>query len=232
MKLDGSQLDRKLYLSWIEPQISDGYLAALIDDHLQISHYLAGIAINNHQIPLASEWLKDCGIKTIGTVAYPLGGLPLDLKVAQIEELIQMGADQVDVIVSMNSILENDMNTIENEINTLYDIRTDHPLCLIINTPWLNQKQLINTVQLIQSTQKFIIRTTTGYGMTTDRTVVKSIRKKFGDRLKIIVSGGCDNTGSALDFIQAGADGIYVNDLFSIIEGFVTLNAFQERQRE
>ena len=232
MNLDGSEFNRRLYLSWIEPQISDGYLEALVDDHLQMSLYLAGVAVNNHQIPLASTLLKDSGVKTIGTVAYPLGGLPLDLKVAQIEELFEGGADQVDVVMPMNSILDDDMSAVEQEIDALSEIKSRNPLCLIINTPWLNHDQLLNTVQRIHTTQKFILRTTTGYGMTTDLNVVESLKNEFGESLKIIVSGGCDTTQSGLDFIHAGAEGIYVNDLFSYIEGFLTLNAFQESQRE
>ena len=154
------------------------------------------------------------------------------VNLAQIEELVERGADQVDVVMPMNSILDDDMSAVEQEIDALSEIKSRNPLCLIINTPWLNHDQLMNTVQRVHTTQQFIIRTSTGYGMTTDLNVVESLKNEFGASLKIIVSGGCDTTQSGLDFIHAGAEGIYVNDLFSYIEGFLTLNAFQESQRE
>lgn len=232
MTLTGHELSKRFFLSWIEPHISDPELEMRLSKNLSIAPYLGGIAVNNHQIPLAKKILQAADMMVLGTVAYPLGGLPIELKCASIQELSDLGADQIDIVMEIESILAWDEKPIMDEIDAIMKIETEARLCLIPNLDWLDSSSQIRLGELIAQTQRLILRTTTGYGLSTSLATIQNLRSSVGAELEILVSGGCETPVQALDFIAAGADGLYVKDVDSFIHQYETLARFQTTKEE
>ncbi len=232
MKLAGNEFSKRFFLSWIDPHISDLELEKRLTKHLSAAPYLAGIAVNNHQVRLAAKIIQGSELMVVGTVAYPLGGLPIELKCAQIQELSDQGADQIDIVMGIESILAWNENAIRDEINAIMKVNTEARLCLIPNLDGLDVSSQIRLAGLIAQTQKLILRTTTGYGLTTSLETIQNLRNDLGSELEILVSGGCETPVAALDFITAGANGLYIDDVDSFIHLFLTLTRFQEHMEE
>jgi deoxyribose-phosphate aldolase len=231
MELKKEFLHRRVDTSIIEPQASDADVEMFIRRCLEHAEYFAGLAFNLHQVPLALRLLKGTGIGVAAPLAYPLGGLPTELKVEQVKIAREMGVQQIDVCMTLEALCANDFKLTEQDAAAVVDAAGGafESVSLIPNTAYLSpeqQKAAAAIVKRLSATYK----TNAGFGPMTTLENVLLVRRECGDLPNIMVSGGCRTAEQALAFFEVGANKIATSTPFEIFKGFEALHRWAEQE--
>jgi deoxyribose-phosphate aldolase len=218
---------KRFYASLIGPQFSDHELVKSIEACKNHDCYIAGVTVNLHQISLAATLLKDSGINLIGSVAYPLGNLPTDLKVVQIEEAIRDGAVEVHVVMKVEALMIGDYESARKDAQAIIEACRKIKFCaLISNTAYLTEHQALQAARIALDLGA-IYMTNSGFGLVTKLDDVRIIREAFGKEIQIIVSGGCRKAEQAINYLKTGSNKIATSTPFNIFEEIEELIALQ-----
>lgn len=231
MQWETEHLYHRFDTSIIEPQATDEDVAAFIRRCLEYAEYFAGLAFNIHQVPLALELLRGTGVGVAAPLAYPLGGLPTELKVEQVRMAAAMGAEQIDVCMALEALREDDYRRAEEDAQAVVEAAAGaiKSVSLIPNTAYLTPEQQIaagGIVRRLSATYK----TNAGFGPVTTLENVRLIRGEYGETPRIMVSGGCRSAEQARAFFDAGADKIATSTPFEIFAGFERLRRWSEQE--
>ena len=97
--------------SLINPDATDEDVVKFVAHCKEWSEMFAGLAFNVHHVSLAKKLLKGTDIKVCAPIAYPLGNLPTEIKIAQSKNAIKNGATQLDIVMAVDALIENDFDT-------------------------------------------------------------------------------------------------------------------------
>ncbi len=145
-------------------------------------------------IPLAAEILRKTNIKIDGVVGFPLGGDSTKIKAAQAKEAIFAGADEIDMVADIASIIEGDSKYLWNELNSVLKVcRSMRPavsLKVIIESAVLNEDQIIFACRVAQEVGVDFIKTSTGMNPAGGATVeAVKLMKESAPKCKIKAAG-------------------------------------------
>lgn len=206
--------------SLIHPEASDEDLIRFIDKCIERKEFFQGVAFNLHHVPLAVKLLQDTDLNVCAPIAYPLGGIPTEIKIKHAQGAIYNGADQLDIVMSIDALLDYDFEKATRDANAIVEKLSDKvkSLSLIGNTYYLNNEQKFKAFEIAMKSGAHVFKTNTGFGPVTDSNDVVMIRNKYGHSMRIMVAGGVRNATQAINMFEAGADIIATGSAFEIFE--------------
>jgi deoxyribose-phosphate aldolase len=80
------------------------------------SYGFCAVFVNPRWIALAAEELHGCKVKIGSVVSFPLGADSTKIKVAQAEDCIFAGADEIDMVADLAAIIEGDAKYLSSEL--------------------------------------------------------------------------------------------------------------------
>jgi deoxyribose-phosphate aldolase len=224
-----------------ERQMSEKELAGCIDHTLlsamatseqigQLCHEAKSygfhtVCVNGRWISLAAELLAGSNVAIGGVVSLPLGADSTRAKMTQARDAIFAGADEIDMVADLASILERDTKYLSNQLKMMLKVcRSMKPaviLKVIIESAALNDEQKIFICKIAQAVGVDFIKTSTGLhpagGATTED--IKLI-EAVAPRCKIKAAGGIRTAEQALVMLAAGAHRIGTSSGVQIMEEF------------
>lgn len=209
--------------SLINPDATDDEVIKFIEHCKEWSEMFSGIAFNLHQVSLAAKYLKGTDIKVCAPIAYPLGDLPTEIKIAQAENAIKNGATQLDIVMAVDALIEGNFDAARKDAEEIVKAVGNkvESLSLIADIAYLTDEQKLKAYEIVRDSGADVFKTNTGYGLITEPQEVAFIREKMGHTLKIMVAGGVRSFERAVEVYEAGADLIATSTPFAI---FDTLN--------
>ncbi len=225
----------------IGQQISDKELARYIDHTLldamateeQIrqlcqdakSYGFCAVSVNPRWVALAAEQLHGSKVKVGGVVSLPLGADTTKIKVAQAKEAIFAGADEIDMVADLASIVEGDARYLRDELRAVLKVcRSMRPAVLlkvIIESAALNREQKIFACEIANQVGVDFIKTSTGFHPAGGATVEDiKLMKETAPNCRIKAAGGIRTVEQVLEMLEAGAERIGTSCGVQIIEQF------------
>ncbi len=154
--------------------------------------------------------------RCLGAVAgFPYGYHSIEAKIKEVEDLVAMGADEIDFVANLQLFLLGKSEPYINEIRAAVSIcKNANVKCkIIIEAPALSPIQLKRVVTLIATkTEPDFIKTSTGYGprhtIPDDIIIIDDTLKQLGlrNRIGIKAAGGIRQGLQAALYIAIGAD--------------------------
>lgn len=185
------------------------------------------VFINPRWIALASEELHGCKVKVGSVVSFPLGADSTKIKVAQAEDCIFAGADEIDMVADLAAIIEGDTKYLSNQLRAVLKVcRSMRPaVCLkvIIEAAVLTNEQKIFACRIADEAGIDFVKTSTGMNPAGGATVEDvKLMKESAPKCKVKASGGIRTAKQALEMLDAGADRIGTSSGVEIINQFRT----------
>ena len=183
------------------------------------------VSVNPRWVSLAAEQLHRSKVKVGGVVSLPLGADSTKIKVAQTKDAIFAGADEVDMVADLASIIEGDAKYLSNQLQVVLKVcRSMRPaVCLkvIIESAALTCEQKIFACQIADEVGVDFVKTSTGMHPAGGATVedVKLMRE-YAPNCKVKAAGGIRTAEQALAMLEAGADRIGTSSGVQIINQF------------
>jgi len=221
-----------------EYQISDKELAGCIDHTLldatatkeQIEQLCREaldfgfhtVCVNGRWVALAAELLAGSKVAVGGVVSLPLGAETTKIKVSQAKEAIFAGADEIDMVADLASIIEGDTKYLQSQIHAVLKVcRSMRPavvLKVIIESAALNHDQKIFACQAADRCGVDFIKTSTGLNPAGGATIEDiKLMKETAPNCKIKAAGGIRTAKRALEMLAAGAERIGTSSSIQII---------------
>jgi deoxyribose-phosphate aldolase len=96
---------------------------------------VAAVCVYPNMVPIAKAAVAGSGVKVASVATYfPSGQAPLDLKVAETKRVVEMGADEVDMVIDRGAFLSGRFLDVFDEIRRIKEACGDAHLKVILET--------------------------------------------------------------------------------------------------
>lgn len=198
----------------LKQDASEADIIKLVEE--QRKYKFRSICIAPSFLQVARENLQNIYLTTV--ISFPNGYASTEAKIYEVKDAIKNGANDLDIVSNIGRIKMRDYDYLSKEVNALREITKSHILKFIIETSFLNKKDILYITKILAENGVDYVKTSTGFtksGAKLDD--VKFIKENFGGKIKIKASGGISDYKTALDFIDAGADVIGTSHGLEII---------------
>ena len=179
------------------------------------------VAINQVQSHFCAEQLKETDIDTGAAISFPLGQTTVACKLAETEDALKNGANEIDYVVNLTQVRAHNWAYIEDEMQKMVNLCHQHqvPCKVIFETCYLTKAEIKQLALVAKKVKPDFIKTSTGFG-TAGATVanVRLMKETVGPDVKVKAAGGIRNTDDFLAMIAAGAERIGTSSGVKIIE--------------
>lgn len=213
IKLAVSMID----LTTLEGKDSEGKVHALcqkamrpLDGSDKIPH-VAAVCVYPNMIKTAKSALAGTNVKVASVAtAFPSGQSPMKLKIEEVKRVVQMGADEVDMVISRGEFLEGNYDYTFNEVKAIKEACGDAHLKVILETGELETFDNVRKASIISMLAGAdFIKTSTGKvqpAATLPVTLVmlEAIRDFYNETGKVIgmkPAGGIRTTKDAIAYL-------------------------------
>jgi deoxyribose-phosphate aldolase len=180
--------------------------------------------VNSSRVVQAASLLEDSDVKVAAVVGFPLGAMDSDAKRYETETAIDLGAQEIDLVLNIGRLKDGDDKYMLREIRDVVEAAQGAPVKVILETCLLTLDEKIRSCSLsVEGGAKFV-KTSTGFstgGATLDD--VKLMREKVGPKIGVKASGGIRDTAAALAMIAAGANRLGTSAGVAIVTGHAAL---------
>ena len=153
-------------------------------------------------------------------VGFPLGYSVTSAKVAEVEQALKDGCNEIDMVVNISDVKNGDYDKVEEEIRTLKKACGNHILKVIIETCYLTEDEKIAMCKAVTNAGADYIKTSTGFG--TGGATIEDIRlfkEHIGPNVKMKAAGGVKSNDDLIMFLEAGCDRIGTSSAVGLLKG-------------
>ena len=167
------------------------------------------VCINPCWIPTCKEALAGSDVLVCTVIGFPLGAMTTAAKVAEAKDAVEIGADEVDMVINIGKLIDGDDEYVVNEIKAIKEACGDKTLKVIIETCLLTDEEKIRACKDVMAAGADFVKTSTGFsthGATVeDVALMKSVVK---DEILIKAAGGVRSKEDFDRMVEAGANRI------------------------
>lgn len=156
-------------------------------------------------------------------VGFPLGYSVTKAKVAEVEQALEDGCNEIDMVINISDVKNGLYDKVEEEIRTLKQACGPHILKVIIETCYLTREEKIAMCKAVTNAGADYIKTSTGFG--TDGATKEDIqlfKENIGPKVKMKAAGGVSTVEDLEMFIGLGCDRIGTSRAVGLLKGEVT----------
>ena len=165
------------------------------------------VAINSYPVKMCKEFLKGSDVHVGAAIAFPLGQMSIEAKVAETEDAIANGCDEIDYVLNISRVKEHDYDYIEREMRAMKEVCENRVLLKVIfENCYLTKEEIKACAEVAKKVRPDFIKTSTGFG-SGGATVedVRLMKETVGDACEVKAAGGIRNLETALAMVEAGA---------------------------
>src|SRR5919199_3087610 len=161
---------RMMDLTTLEGQDTPGKIAALASKAVRPDPSdasipsVAALCVYPNLVPVAVERLRGTGVKVASVAtAFPSGQSPLDVKVAEVRRVVELGADEVDMVIDRGAFLSGRYAKVYDEIVQVKEACGDAHLKVILEVAELGTYDNVRRASLLaMAAGADFIKTSTG----------------------------------------------------------------------
>lgn len=179
-----------------------------------------GVCVPPFWVKKAKREIEDADIQLVSVVGFPLGYNLTETKVFETEQLIKLGADEIDVVWSLTAFKAG-MNWPKLELAKLSQVCHDQDriLKVILETAYLSDSEIIHACEICADAGVDYVKTSTGFAPEgAKENHIRLMRKHLPSNVGIKASGGIKTLEQALGLVQAGADRIGTSSGVQIVK--------------
>lgn len=166
----------------------------------------ASVCVNPTWVPLCVELLEDSDILICSVVGFPLGANTTETKVLETEELVSLGADEIDMVMNIGSLKDKDYSSVYDDVLQVVDSADEAIVKVIIETCLLDDDEKVAACVLCKEAGAHFVKTSTGLNKAGANVHdVELMRRVVGPEMGVKAAGGVRDFETAIAMIKAGA---------------------------
>jgi deoxyribose-phosphate aldolase len=217
----GNDIAKRIDHTLLKAEAARADILRLCDDAAAYGFH--SVCVNPRWVSAAADRLQETAVAVCSVISFPLGADTTKIKVAQAQDAIYAGADEIDMVADLAAIVEQDTRYLLNQLmSVLKACRTMRPAVLlkvIIESAALTPEQKVFACQIADQAGVDFVKTSTGFHPTGGATIEDvALMKQAAPRCKVKASGGIKTAQQALAMLTAGADRIGTSSGVAIVE--------------
>jgi deoxyribose-phosphate aldolase len=182
----------------------------------------AAVCVPPYYVQDARKILEDAAVKVATVIGFPFGYSQYQAKVAETEQALKDGADEIDMVMNLAAFKSNDIAYVENEIAEVLRVakQQNTVVKVIIESGILNEEEIIRCCDLYKHFPVDFLKTSTGYaekGASVE--AVRLMRQHLPSQIQIKASGGIRTYDFAQQLLDAGATRLGCSASVAIVTG-------------
>lgn len=183
---------------------------------------LFSVCVNSSRVALAYHLLdrSDNETRICSVVGFPLGAMDADAKRYETEAAVDLGANEIDMVINVGRFKDGEDDYIVREIRDVVEAAEDRVVKVILETCLLTREEIIRACILVTRAEAHFVKTSTGFG-SGGATIedVRIMRETVGQAAGVKASGGIRTSEIALAMIDAGATRLGCSSSIAIVTG-------------
>ena len=161
------------------------------------------------------------GVRVATVIGFPFGYSFMRAKLAEVDQALADGADEVDVVINLTALKDGDWGCLETEMRLLLErVHSEGRLIkVIIESGVLTDEEIIRCCELYGGMGADFVKTSTGYaehGATVE--TVRLMREHLPATARIKASGGIRSAVLARQLVDAGASRLGTSSGVALVE--------------
>lgn len=144
-------------------------------------------------------------IRIGGVVGFPSGAATTAIKVAETQDYVSRGVDEIDMVLNVGWLLSGRDEQVKADIQAVLDAAAGTPLKVILECHYLTDEQMRRGAELVVEAGAAFVKTGTGWaptGATLDN--VKLLKSVVGDRAEVKAAGGVRDLETLVEMVRRG----------------------------
>lgn len=190
----------------LKPEASESNIIVLCQEAIEFGFY--SVCVNPFYVPKAREIVNDSTVKVCTVVGFPLGCVPVKVKIQESKWCIEHGAREIDMVVNIGAVKSQRWPVVKEEIKTLAEECHSHAsiLKVIFETALLSNEEIMKLCEVATHAQADFVKTSTGFSTRgASEEDVRLMKKCISAKMGVKASGGIRDRVMALKMIEAGA---------------------------
>ena len=177
------------------------------------------VCVNPCNVSYAKSLLKESDVLVCTVIGFPLGANTMEVKWFEIQNAIENGADELDVVINVGKAKEHDFAYIENEIAGCVALSANKTLKVIIETCYLDDYEKAEVCKACTKAKANFVKTSTGFGTGGATSHDVSLMKaNISENMEVKASGGIHSLSDVKALCEAGATRIGASASVKIME--------------
>jgi deoxyribose-phosphate aldolase len=203
--------DNRSFAAWIDhtllkPEAEPSQIRHLCEEARK--YHFASVCVNPLYTALVAESLLGSGVLTCVVTGFPLGATPTRIKVAEARACLEMGAQEVDMVIPVGLLRAGDVEAVYDDVLAVCEAVHGQgaKLKVIIENAFLDELGKIRGSLISQAVGADFVKTSTGFAPTGATLAdVELMRRVVGPTMDIKAAGGVRSLADARAFLAAGA---------------------------
>jgi deoxyribose-phosphate aldolase len=188
---------------------------------IALGYNVASACIKPYYLKRCAAILAGSTVKASTTIGFPHGGHTSAIKVAEAEQALDDGGQELDMVVNIGKVLAGDWEYVRADIKAVVDVAHDREqiVKVIFENCYLNDDQKIKLCEICGEVGADFVKTSTGYaegGATMED--LKLMRKHSPDHVQVKAAGGIRSLDKLLEVRALGVARIGASRTVGIME--------------
>jgi deoxyribose-phosphate aldolase len=184
------------------------------------------VCVNSAFVPVVYNILRqhpEKHVQTCSVVGFPFGSASLEAKVAEVNQIIIDGCNELDLVIPIYAVKSHDWHHVRKEIKAIRDEAPDHILKVILEVGLLTDDEIKYSTDICIEQGCDFVKTSTGVNikLPIEKTAQYVLTlKNFvkGTDVKVKASGGIRSLADLKLVLDAGADRVGSSNSVSIMQ--------------
>jgi deoxyribose-phosphate aldolase len=203
----------------LKPEASRSDVTKLCQEALRFG--FASVCINPWYVPLAAELLHGSAVKVCTVAGFPLGATLPQAKAFETEQVLKLGAEEVDMVINVGALKSGQNELVELDIRgVVHACHCSGAICkVIIEAALLTADEKVRACLACKRAGADFVKTSTGFGpggATAED--VALMRAVVGSEMGIKAAGGIRSLEELKKMVSAGATRIGASASVRIVE--------------
>ena len=190
-----------------------------------VSYGFYSVCVLGRWVSLAADILAGTGVKVDAVAGFPFGADTRGVKVADAEAMIKAGADEIDMVADLASVIGGDRRYLAGEFDSMLKVcRSMRPaivLKVIIESAALTVEQIRFVCGVASEAGVDFLKTSTGLHPAGGARIEDvRLMAVSAPKCRVKAAGGIKTACEAIAMIEAGASRIGTSRSVAIVDGF------------
>ena len=212
------QINRLIDHTLLKPDATLAQIDQVIDEALDNHFY--SVMVNPYWVAHVHEQVKGSDVLTACVIGFPLGANTTATKVAETQEAIANGADELDMVINIGEMAGGREDLVAKDIRAVVEAvhQAGKVVKAIIETALLSDEQIARASTLVADAGADFVKTSTGFASRGASVHdIEVIKQAVGDRIHIKAAGGIHTRQEAEALIKAGVERLGTSSSMAII---------------
>jgi len=210
-------LARHIDHTLLKPEAGAADIARLCAEALE--HRFWSVCVHGSRVAQAAALLEGSDVQVAAVVGFPLGAMDGDAKRYETEVAIDLGAQEIDMVLNIGRLKDGDDRAVFREIRDVVEAAQGIWVKVILETCFLTLDQVAVASRIAEEAGADMVKTSTGFGSAgATPEAVRVMLDTVGGRLGVKASGGIRSWADCVRYLDMGCARIGVGAAADILD--------------